>query len=72
MRKPDIVAYGGTILSNGSTPIDEFALMLAPEGKLAIEAGTSLRLGVAGILAQILQTVPDQNTLMAETLLPWS
>lgn len=70
MRKPDIVAYGGTILSNGNTPIDEFALMLAPEGKLAIEAGTSFAAPeIAGILAQILQTVPDQNTLMAETLL---
>jgi hypothetical protein len=70
MRKPDIVAFGGTILSNDNTPIDEFALMLSTEGKLAIESGTSFTAPVvAGDLAQILQTVPEENTLMAETLL---
>ena len=70
MRKPDIVAFGGTILSNGNTPIDEHALMLAPDGKLAIEAGTSFAAPiVAGALAQILQTIPNQNTLMSEALL---
>jgi hypothetical protein len=70
MRKPDIVAYGGTILSNDNTPIDEFALMLATEGRLAVEAGTSFTApDVAGGMAQILQTVPGGYTLMAETLL---
>lgn len=70
MRKPDIVAFGGTILSNDNIPIDEFALMLATEGKLAIESGTSFTAPiVAGDMAQILQIVPGESTLMAETLL---
>jgi subtilisin family serine protease len=70
MRKPDVVAYGGTILTSGNTPIDEFTLMLSTDGKLAIESGTSFTAPVvAGVLAQILQSVPEQNTLLAESLL---
>jgi subtilisin family serine protease len=70
MRKPDIVAYGGTILNTGKMPFDEYSLMIANNGKWAFESGTSFTAPVvAGDIAQILKTVPNENPLMAETLL---
>ena len=70
MRKPDIVAYGGTKLKNDTTPVDAYALVLGAGGSLHLDSGTSFTAPViAGDLAQILQTVPNSNVLMAEALL---
>lgn len=69
-RKPDIVAYAGTIAKNGFVPPDDFAMMIASGGQWAFEAGTSFAApSVAGDLAEISRSVPDQDILMAETLL---
>lgn len=69
-RKPDIVSYAGTMTRNDFVPPDDFAMMIASGGQWAFEAGTSFTApSVAGDLAAISQSVPDQDILMAEALL---
>lgn len=69
-RKPDIVSYAGTMTKNDFVPPDDYAMMLASGGQWAFEAGTSFTAPtVAGDLAEISQSVPDQDILMSETLL---
>lgn len=69
-RKPDIVALGANQRKNGNPPPDTFAMMIGANGKWIFDAGTSYTAPVvAGDLAQITQTVPGQDILMAETLL---
>ena len=69
-RKPDVVSYGATKTRTGFTPPDTFAMMIGSGGQWVFEAGTSFTAPVvAGDLAQILQTVPNQNILLAEALL---
>lgn len=71
LRKPDLVAYGATCLKSGRViPTDPYAYILAPNGQLMFEAGTSFTAPVvAGDLAEILQIVPNEDVLLAETLL---
>jgi len=70
-RKPDLVAYGATCLKSGRViPTDPYAFILAPNGQLSFEAGTSFTAPVvAGDLAEIIQIVPEKDVLLAETLL---
>jgi len=70
-RKPDLVAYGATCLKSGRVmPTDPYAFILAPNGQLAFEAGTSFTAPVvAGDLAEIIKIVPNEDVLLAETLL---
>jgi len=69
-RKPDIVSYAGTMTKNDFVPPDDYAMMIASGGQWAFEAGTSFTAPtVAGDLAEISQSVPDQDILMSETLL---
>lgn len=69
-RKPDIVSLSGTMTKAGFVPPDEYAMMIASGGQWAFEAGTSFAAPtVAGDLAEISQSVPDQDILMSEALL---
>ncbi len=69
-RKPDIVTYAGTKLKGGSVPPDEYSLMIGAGNQWALDAGTSFSAPVvAGDLAEILTSVPDDNVLLAEALL---
>jgi len=70
-RKPDLVAYGATLLKSGALiPTDPHAYVLAPNGQLTSNAGTSFTAPVvAGDLAEIIQTIPNEDLLLAETLL---
>jgi len=69
-RKPDIVSLAGTMTKADFVPPDEYAMMIASGGQWAFEAGTSFTAPtVAGDLAEISQSVPDQDILMSETLL---
>ena len=69
-RKPDIVSYAGTMTKNDFVPPDDYAMMLASGGQWAFEAGTSFTAPtVAGDLAEISQSVPNQDILMSEALL---
>lgn len=68
--KPDLVAYGATVLQNGHVPIDGYSVCLSHERKLVPDAGTSFTAPkVAGDLAQIQQTVPGQDIGLAQALL---
>ena len=69
-RKPDIVSLAGTMTKADFVPPDEYAMMIASGGQWAFEAGTSFAAPtVAGDLAEISQSVPEQDILMAEALL---
>jgi len=69
-RKPDIVSYAGTMTKTDFVPPDDYAMMIASGGQWAFEAGTSFTAPtVAGDLAEISQSVPDQDILMSEALL---
>lgn len=71
--KPDLTAYGGSLslfAGSVSVPEDKFSLLLDKNGKLTPDAGTSYTAPiVAGDLAEILNTVPDQDILLAKALL---
>lgn len=69
--KPDLVAYGATVLQqDGHIPIDDYSICLSCEHKLVPDAGTSFTAPkVAGDLAQIQQTVPEQDIGLAQALL---
>lgn len=70
MRKPDIVAYGGTLLKTGTPPADDYSLMLGVGNQLAVMAGTSFTAPViAGDLAQISMSIPNRDIFLAKTLL---
>lgn len=67
--KPDITAYGATQFKNGVTPADPYALCLSKTGFCAM-AGTSFTAPtVAGDLAQVMTTVPDNDVELAQALL---
>jgi hypothetical protein len=67
--KPDLVAYGATQFKNGITGQDPYALCLSHNGYCAL-AGTSFTSPtVAGDLAQVLATVPDEDIGLAQALL---
>lgn len=69
-RKPDLVAYGGTIFSDNRVPTDDYSIMLKDDGRWCAESGTSFTAPVvAGDLAEIMTAMPDDNVLLAETLL---
>lgn len=69
-RKPDIVSLAGTMTKADFVPPDEYAMMIASGGQWAFEAGTSFTAPtVAGDLAEISQSMPDQDILMSEALL---
>lgn len=69
-RKPDLVSYAGTMTRNDFVLPDEYSMMIASGGQLAFEAGTSFAAPtVAGDLAEISQSVPDQDILTSEALL---
>lgn len=69
-RKPDIVAYAGTKVKGGGTPIDEYSILIGAYNQWALDAGTSFSAPVvSGDLAEILTSVPNGNILLAETLL---
>lgn len=69
-RKPDIVSYAGTMTKTDFVPPDDYAMMIASGGQWAFDAGTSFTAPtVAGDLAEISQSVPDQDILMSEALL---
>lgn len=69
-RKPDIVSLAGTMTKADFVPPDEYAMMIASGGQWAFEAGTSFTAPtVAGDLAEISQSVPNQDILMSEALL---
>ncbi len=67
--KPDLVAYGATVLRDGTVPTDEYSLMIHPDG-IYPDAGTSFTAPVvAGDLAQLLTIVPNEDIGLAEALL---
>lgn len=67
--KPDLVAYGATQFKNGVTPSDPYSLCLSPTGFVPL-AGTSFTAPtVAGDLAEILSTVPNDDIGLAQALL---
>lgn len=71
--KPDMCAYGGTIVvtpSGSVVPNDGFSLVMTKDGHFVPDAGTSFAAPiVAGDLAQILSIIPDNNVLLAKALL---
>jgi hypothetical protein len=70
LMKPDISTYAGTIDNTGTSPEDQFSLVLTKNGMLAPSAGTSLAAPIiTGDLAEITAIVPDGNPLLAKTLL---
>lgn len=71
--KPDLSAYAGTIILDGSdssVPDDPFSMVISKDGKLIADAGTSFSAPiVAGDYAEILNTIPDRDTLLSKALL---
>lgn len=69
-RKPDLVAFGGTILADRRVPFDDYSVMLAAGGQWCTDSGTSFTAPVvAGDLAEIMGNLAEDNVLVAETLL---
>ena len=67
--KPDLVAYGATILKDGTTPIDSYSMCISKNGIRAL-AGTSFTAPiVSGDIAQILSIVPSGDIGLAQALL---
>jgi hypothetical protein len=67
--KPDIVAYGATQFKNGMTPSDPYALCLSSTGYCALPGTSFTTPTVAGDLAEILLTVPNEDVGLAQALL---
>ncbi|WP_248929913.1 S8 family peptidase [Paenibacillus hamazuiensis] len=71
--KPDLSAYAGTIILDGSdasVPNDPFSMVMTKNGMLIADAGTSFSAPiVAGDFAEILNTIPDRDTLLSKALL---
>ena len=69
-RKPDIVTFAGNKTQKGGTVPDAYSIMLGAGGKWEVAAGTSYAAPVvAGDLAEICMTVPDNDILLSECLL---
>lgn len=67
--KPDITAYGATAYKNLVVPADPYSLCLSKMGPV-YEAGTSYTAPtVAGDLAQVLMSVPNEDINLAQALL---
>ncbi|MBR4751812.1 MAG: S8 family peptidase [Thermoguttaceae bacterium] len=67
--KPDLVAYGATIDSNGDVP-DSYSYCLFKDKGICPKAGTSFTAPiVAGDLAQITTVVPNNDIGLAQALL---
>jgi hypothetical protein len=70
MRKPDIVTYAATVSKNGTAFPDEYSMMIGPNNLFAFDAGTSFSAPViSGDLAQIEDSLPDKNIMLAKALL---
>lgn len=69
--KPDLVAFGANITKDLQLMrTDPYAIMLAPEGRLCIDAGTSFTAPViAGDLADLTTVVPNNDIPLAQALL---
>lgn len=71
--KPDLTAFAGTVtFISGLTgvPEDSFSLLLASDGSLIPDAGTSFSAPVvAGDLAEVLNILPHEDVLLAKALL---
>jgi len=72
--KPDISAYGGTIVLEKSgeskVPVDNHSLVITSNGTVVTGAGTSFTSPVvAGDLAEILSGIPNSEILLAKALL---
>ncbi|MFD0961647.1 S8 family peptidase [Paenibacillus chungangensis] len=71
--KPDLSAYSGTIVLDGqdaSVPNDPLSMLISKDGKLIADAGTSFSAPiVAGDYAEILNSIPDRDTLLSKALL---
>ena len=69
-RKPDIVSYSGTMTKTGFVPPDVYAMTIGSNGKWEFLGGTSFSApDSAGDMAEISQSVPKQDVLLAEALL---
>ena len=72
--KPDISAYGGTIVlqktGESTVPADSHSLLITSNGTVVTGAGTSFTTpAVAGDLAEILSITPNSEILLAKALL---
>jgi hypothetical protein len=71
--KPDLTAFAGTICLEGGVPHvpqDPYSLVLSSKGQLVPDAGTSFSAPVvSGDLAEVLSEIPQQDILLAKTLL---
>jgi len=72
--KPDITAYGGTIVleksGESTVPVDSHSLVITSNGTVVTGAGTSFTSpAVAGDLAEILSGTPNSEILLAKALL---
>ncbi len=72
-RKPDLVAFGSTIVLDANTgviPPDEHSYMIGANGQFVVDVGTSFTAPVvSGDLAEVSQGIPGTDTLLAKTLL---
>jgi len=70
LRKPDLVAYGATLLPGGRVARDQYSVLIGPNGIFCDDAGTSFTApDVSGALADILSIVPNKDVLLAKALL---
>lgn len=67
--KPDLVAYGATQFKNGLWPNDPYGLCLSPTGYCTLPGTSFTAPTVAGDLAQVLSTVPNDDIGLAQALL---
>lgn len=68
--KPDLVAYGANIDLSKNIIRDPFAFVMLPNGGLGLDSGTSFTAPVvAGDLAEISAIMPNNDVLLAQTML---
>ncbi|OCZ54236.1 S8 family peptidase [Dehalobacter sp. TeCB1] len=68
--KPDLVAYGANLCYDLTIPRDPFSIIMAPNGRLAVDCGTSFAAPVvAGDLAELLNVTPNRDVMLAQALL---
>lgn len=67
--KPDLVSYGATQFKNGVTGQDEFALCISHTGYCNLSGTSFTAPTVAGDLAQVLATTPNDDIGLAQALL---
>lgn len=69
-RKPDLVSFSGTMTKTGFVPPDVYAMTIGSNGKWEFLGGTSFSApDTAGDIAEIAQSVPQQDILLSEALL---